>query len=76
MSGERKEKREGRAAFPGLSFYNTSDIQAQEERAYNRDMPEDELRRRRRRDWIFILIGVPLLIILIYLIALVFKSLQ
>ena len=39
-------------------------------------MPEAELNKRRRRDWVFILIGVPLLIILILLIALVYKSVQ
>ncbi|MGN0809830.1 MAG: hypothetical protein ACI4NQ_07680 [Christensenellales bacterium] len=76
MSGEKQEKRKSKAAFPKLSFYDTSDIQAQADKAYSMDMPEEELNKRRRRDWAFILIGVPLLIILIILIALVYKSVQ
>ena len=76
MSGEKQEKRNSKAAFPNLWFYVTAVIQAQADKAYNMDMPEGELNKRRRRDWVFILIGVPLLIILILLIALVYKSLQ
>ena len=40
MSGEKQEKRNSKAAFPKLSFYDTSDIQAQADKAYNMDMPE------------------------------------
>ena len=41
--------------------------------AYNTEMSSKELNRRRKRDWIFLLIGVPAFIALLYLIALALR---
>lgn len=59
-----------------ISFYDQSDIREQAERAYDKDMPSDEIKRRRKKDWLTIIIGVPLFILFICLIAYAYKALQ
>lgn len=75
-----REEAKGAASAPkreGLfqsSFYNRSDIDAAAENAYNSDIDEAELKRQRRRDWIFILIGVPAFIAFMYLLVMIFRG--
>lgn len=69
--GEKKDKK----GF-GLSFYDTSDIAARADKAYSKDMSEEEIREKRKKDWLFLLIGIPALIGLYYLLALIFKSIN
>lgn len=66
-------KKENKRPFFYSQFYDTSDIEAASEHAYNTEMSAEELERRRKRDWIFILIGVPAFIALLYLIALALR---
>ncbi|MBR3298162.1 MAG: hypothetical protein IKI64_03055 [Clostridia bacterium] len=56
------------------SFYNRCDIDAAAENAYNSDIDEAELKKQRRRDWIFILIGVPAFIAFMYLLVMIFRG--
>ncbi len=65
---------ESRTCFGKISFYDTSDIDAQAEKAYNSSISEEELKRKRGQDWLWILICIPLLIGTIYLIALLTKA--
>ena len=48
-------------------------MEAASKNAYNTEMSSKELNRRRKRDWIFLLIGVPAFIALLYLIALALR---
>ena len=57
--------------FLHSSFYDVSDIREAEKTAYNTEMSADELREQRKKDWLFLLIGVPAFIALIYLIVLI-----
>lgn len=56
------------------SFYDYSDINAQQDRITNFDMDEYELKKRRRSDWIFLIIGIPAFIAIMYLIILITKT--
>lgn len=71
-SGQRTKKKDRCSAF-GLSFYDNTGMDAIAQKAYRSDMSDEELKRSRKRDWIYIFIGVPLLIGVIYLIALIVK---
>lgn len=55
--------------FLHSSFYDVSDIRAAEKTAYAEDMDPEELKRQRRNDWLFLAVGIPALIGLIYLIV-------
>ena len=55
-------------------FYDVSDIDEAAQRAYDESLDDAELKRRRTRDWIFILIGVPVFIAFMYLIVMIFGS--
>ncbi len=65
--GEKKAKK----PFLYSRMYDVSDLREAEKTAYDEQMDEEELRRQRKRDWIFLLIGVPALIGVIYLIVLI-----
>lgn len=67
------DKEANKRPFFYSRFYDTSDIEAAGKNAYNTEMSSEELNRRRKRDWIFILIGVPAFIALLYLIALALR---
>ncbi len=67
------DKKESKRPFFYSQFYDTSDIETASKNAYNTEMSGEELNRRRRRDWIFLLIGVPAFIALLYLIALALR---
>ncbi len=54
-------------------YYSTADINEALEKGYDEGMSAEELKRRRRRDWIFILIGVPAFIAFMYLIVTVLR---
>ncbi|MBQ5488383.1 MAG: hypothetical protein IIT70_05980 [Clostridia bacterium] len=64
---------EKKAKKPFLSsrIYDVSDVREAEKTAYDEQMDPDELRKQRKKDWIFLLIGVPALIGLMYLIVLI-----
>ena len=57
--------------FLHSSFYDVSDLRAAEKTAYAEDMDPEELKKQRKSDWLFLLIGIPALIGLIYLIVLI-----
>lgn len=67
------ESTEEKAKKPFLrsSAYDLSDVREAEKTAYDEDMDEEELSKQRKKDWIFLLIGVPALIGLMYLIVLI-----
>ena len=65
------DKKENKRPFFYSQFYDASDIEAASKNAY--EMSSKELNRRRKRDWIFLLIGVPAFIALLYLIALALR---
>ena len=67
------DKKENKRPFFYSQFYDASDIEAASKNAYNTEMSSKELNRRRKRDWIFLLIGVPAFIALLYLIALALR---
>ena len=67
------DKKENKRPFFYSQFYDTSDIEAASKNAYNTEMSSKELNRRRKRDWIFLLIGVPAFFALLYLIALALR---
>lgn len=67
------DKKENKRPFFYSKFYDASDIEAASKNAYNTEMSSKELNRRRKRDWIFLLIGVPAFIALLYLIALALR---
>ena len=76
MKGRKKpaeKAAEDARPFLRSSFYDASDIREAEKTAYDADMSEEELEKQRRSDWIFLLIGVPLFIGLIYLIVLLLR---
>lgn len=75
LSGQKAKQTKKRSSF-GLSFYNNADMDAFAQKAYKSDMSDEELKRSRMRDWVYIFIGVPLLIGVIYLIALFAKTIE
>lgn len=66
--GERSEKKK---PFLRSGAYDVSDVNEAAKNAYDTDMSEEELKSRRTRDWLFILIGIPALIGLTYLIVMI-----
>ena len=54
-------------------YYDASDVIEQANKAYDQSLDEAELKKRRIRDWIFILIGVPAFIAFMYLIVMIFR---
>lgn len=72
----RSAKKKDRSKVFSLSFYDNSDMDAIAQKAYKSDMSDEELKRSRKRDWAYIFIGVPLLIGVIYLIALIIKLIK
>ena len=54
-------------------YYDASDVLEQANKAYDQSLDEAELKKRRIRDWIFILIGVPAFIAFMYLIVMIFR---
>lgn len=75
LSRQRAKQTERRSAF-GLSFYDNTDMDVFAQKSYRSDMSDEELKRSRKRDWAYIFIGVPLLIGVIYLIALIAKAIK
>ncbi|MBR5947961.1 MAG: hypothetical protein IKZ82_04850 [Clostridia bacterium] len=67
-SGEKKRER-----FIKSGYYDTSGVLEAADNAYDESLDEQELKRRRIRDWIFILIGVPAFIAFMYLIVMIFR---
>ena len=61
----------GKKPFLYSRIYDYSEVREAEKTAYDEDMDAEELKKRRIRDWIFILLGVPALIGLVYLIVLI-----
>ncbi len=53
------------------AYYDSSDVDKAAKTAYDEAMDETELRKRRKRDWIFLAIGIPALIGLMYLIVMI-----
>lgn len=72
-SKQRAKQTQRHSAF-GLSFYDNTDMDVIAQKSYRSDMSDEELKRIRKRDWAYIFIGVPLLIGVIYLIALIAKA--
>lgn len=52
-----------------MSFYDVSDVDEASKTAYDEKLTGTELKARRKRDWLFLLIGIPAFIALIYLLA-------
>lgn len=77
MTAERENGAEKKAKKPFLSsrVYDASDLREAEKTAYDEQMDQAELDRQRKKDWLFLLIGVPLFIGLMYLIVLIFGRL-
>lgn len=75
LSRKKAKEKTRRNAF-GLSFYDNSDMDVIAQKSYKSDMSDEELKRSRKRDWAYIFIGVPLLIGVIYLIALLIKTIE
>lgn len=75
LSRRRTKEKDRRSAF-GLSFYDNTDMDVIAQKSYKSDMSDEELKRSRKRDWAYIFIGVPLLIGVIYLIALLAKTIE
>ena len=73
MTEGSKDGAEKKAKKPFLSsrMYDVSDLREAEKTAYDDKMDPGELDRQRKKDWIFLLIGVPALIGLMYLIVLI-----
>lgn len=75
MTTGRKEKTdsraEGKKPLLRSSFYDASDLREAEKTAYDENMDPEELKKQRKKDWLFLLIGVPALIGLMYLIVLI-----
>lgn len=67
-SNEKKRER-----FMKSGYYDASDVLEQADKAYDQSLDEAELKKRRIRDWIFILIGVPAFIAFMYLIVMIFR---
>lgn len=67
-SNEKKRDR-----FMKSGYYDASDVLEQADKAYDQSLDEAELKKRRIRDWIFILIGVPAFIAFMYLIVMIFR---
>ena len=68
---ENPVKNPGKKPFLYSRIYDYSEVREAEKTAYDEDMDAEELKKRRIRDWIFILLGVPALIGLVYLIVLI-----
>ena len=51
------------------SFYDAADMDEAASSAYDLGLDAEELKKRRRRDWIFIIAGIPLFIAFMYLIV-------
>lgn len=64
------EKTSDKRAFLWSGYYDTSDIEEASRRSIDGGLDDDELRERRKKDWLKLLIGIPLFIIFIYLISL------
>lgn len=75
LSRKKAKEKARRSAF-ALSFYDNTDIDVIAQKSYKSDMSDEELKRSRKRDWAYIFIGVPLLIGVIYLIALLIKTIE
>jgi hypothetical protein len=71
MKKETEKKADGKKPFFYSKFYDSSDVNEAAKTAYDEEMDPETLKKRRFRDWIFILIGVPVLIGAIYLIVLI-----
>lgn len=68
-TGEKKRER-----FLKSGFYDMGDIHEAADMAYDKSLDAAELKKRRTRDWVFILIGVPAFIAFMYLIVMSFKG--
>lgn len=64
----KKGKRTNKFVFKS-SIYDYSDLVAASEHAYDPEMDDDELRSKRRRDWLMLIIGIPAFIGIIYFIV-------
>ena len=76
MKGRKKpaaKTAEDARPFLRSSFYDVSDVREAEKTAYDAGMNEEELKKQRRSDWIFLIIGIPLFIGLMYLIVLLLR---
>lgn len=67
-SNEKKRER-----FMKSGYYDASDMIEAADKAYDQSLDEAELKKRRIRDWIFIIIGVPAFIAFMYLIVMIFR---
>ena len=67
-----KDKKRDR--FLKSGYYDMNDILETADKAYDESLDEAELKKRRIRDWVLILIGVPAFIAFMYLIVTVFKD--
>lgn len=70
----RENKAAKKERFLKSGFYDTSDVLEAAQTAYDQSLDEAELKKRRRRDWIFLLIGVPAFIAFMYLLVMLFKG--
>lgn len=71
MEKDPGKKMDGSKPFLYSRIYDSSDVNEAAKTAYSEDMARDELRKKRIGDWIFLLIGIPAFIGLIYLIVLI-----
>ena len=76
MADRKDSTADGKTKRPFLwsRFYDRSDVNEAAKTAYDTQMDPEKLKKQRIRDWIFILIGVPALIGLIYLIVLISRG--
>lgn len=63
-----------RGRFMKSGYYDASDLLEQADKAYDQSIDEETLSKQRKRDWLFILIGVPAFIGFIYLIVMIFRG--
>ena len=73
QSAESARKREDKRPFLRSGFYETSDLREAAKTAYDEGMSAEELKKQRRSDWLFLVIGIPLFIGLMYLIVLLLR---
>ncbi|MBR4434474.1 MAG: hypothetical protein IKS90_00010 [Clostridia bacterium] len=58
--------------FLRSGYYDTSDVDEAAKTAYDRELGGEELKKRVKRDWLFLIIGIPLFIALMYVIIMLF----
>ena len=62
---------DGKKPFMYSRIYDSSDVNEAAKTAFDEEMDPEELKKQRTRDWLFILLGVPALIGLIYFIVMI-----